>query len=130
MPVKQALDHLKEAVPFDLFRYASNLSKDLKDKASLVDYEGREVTLEPGDVSLMSHLRQIIDRLPLGWQATVQPQGVIVYRENVDYSYAIDGWRKDEVGVIPVPRGMALPAPRDQPRNDTPIASARRRTGR
>lgn len=110
MPLIEALAKLKAAVPFDLFRYASTRSRDSRDRASLTDYEGREVTLEPGDVSLMSHLRHIIASLPEGWQATVQPHGVIIYRESVDYPYAIDGWRHSQEGVVSLRRGEALPA--------------------
>jgi hypothetical protein len=110
MPLVHALAQLKAAVPFDLFRYASTRSRDARDKGSLVDYEGREVVLEAGDVSLMSHLYAVVTALPAGWQATVQPHGVIIYRENVDYPYALDGWRHGPHGVVALARGEALPA--------------------
>ncbi|MFC0533072.1 hypothetical protein [Phytohabitans kaempferiae] len=109
-PIDRALARLKAAVPFDLFRYASNRSRRAEDRASVADYKGREVQLPEGEVSLMSHLRLVAEALPPGWQITVLPQGVIVYRESVDYSYTLAGWRHGEGGVVALPRGKALPS--------------------
>ncbi|WP_329106866.1 GIY-YIG nuclease family protein [Micromonospora sp. NBC_01699] len=111
MPVLGALAALKAAVPFDLFRYASDRSGSESDKASVVDYVGREVTLERGKAPLMSHLRRVVAALPVGWQATVEPPGVQIYREEVNYPYAMDGWRHESHGLARLERGQSLRMP-------------------
>jgi hypothetical protein len=108
MPVLRALAALKQAVPFDLFRYASAMSGIASDKASVGDYAGRVVVLDEGEVPLMRHIHRIIEALPVGWQATVQPQGIEIYREAVDYAYAIDGWRHEPDGVVALAPGAAI----------------------
>ncbi|MFF0118220.1 GIY-YIG nuclease family protein [Micromonospora arida] len=110
MAVRSALDALKSAVPFDLFRFATEGSGSAENKASVADYVDREVVLEAGATPLMSHLRQVVAALPIGWQATVGPPGVQIYREEVNYAYAIDGWRHGSQGVLRLERGKALPA--------------------
>ncbi|MGW1059544.1 GIY-YIG nuclease family protein [Micromonospora rubida] len=108
MPVGKALAALKAAVPFDLFRYASERSGSESDKSSVVDYVGCEVVLEPGEVTLMSHLRRVVAALPVGWQATVEPPGIQIYREEVNYPYALDGWRHTPYGLERLERGRAF----------------------
>lgn len=107
--VLNALHSLKGAVPFDLFRFASAKSHLEQDLNSIADYEGLLVTLDASAVPLMSHLRRVIEALPDGWQATVQPPGVTVYRENVDYRYAIGGWRRQGGKAIQIAKGSGLP---------------------
>lgn len=108
VPVVDALAALKRAVAFDLFRYASTRSRNTADRESAADYRSRVVNLDVGEVYLMTHLRRIVEALPVGWQATVQPPGVTIYREAVDYPYAIDGWRHEVDGVVRLKRGRAL----------------------
>lgn len=107
--VLEALKALKRAVPFDLFRFASDKSGMDLDLAAVEDYEGRTVVLETGSVPLMHHLRRVIEALPDGWQATVQPPGITVYREIVNYAYSISGWRRQGGQVISIGKGRSLP---------------------
>ncbi|WP_285473464.1 GIY-YIG nuclease family protein [Actinoplanes sp. NBRC 101535] len=109
IPVLDALLALKKAVPFDLFKFASERSQIRADRESVVDYGGRTVVLEPGPVPLMQHLRRVIEVLPDGWQAVVQPPGIMIYRELVDYAYAIGGWRRQGGQVAALGAGHSLP---------------------
>jgi hypothetical protein len=94
-----ALRLLKSAVPFDLFRYASKQSRKPQDRAAAEqDYPGRSVDILPGPVSVLEHIRTVVGQLP-GWQATVLPQGVILYKETQDYDYALAGWWRTLTGV-------------------------------
>lgn len=106
-----ALRDLKSAVPFDVFRFASARSRAPEDRVSAADYIGCDVTFASQPVSVLEHLYIVIDALSEGWQATVLPQGVIIYKENRDYPYALSGWRKTAHGVERVPRGRALASP-------------------
>jgi len=104
-----ALELLKEAVPFDLFRFASRRSRAAKDRIdAATDYPGRYVTLPTGRAAILAHLRPVMEQLPPGWQATVLPPGVILYKERHLYGYALDGWRHTEEGVQPLPRGAQV----------------------
>jgi hypothetical protein len=109
VPLLSALEHLKDWVPFDLFRYASGRSDDQKDRENAeVDYPGRYVALPAGPAPVLAHLRAIMEQLPAGWQATVLPHGVILYKEDHHYDYALDGWRRTETGVEALPRGNRI----------------------
>jgi hypothetical protein len=108
LPMLKALELLREAVPFDLFRFASKDSRSPADKTSSEDYAAAFVTLERGDVPLLCHLHRIIEALPVGWQATVNPAGVTLYKERVNYDYALDGWRRTEQGVERLSKGCAI----------------------
>jgi hypothetical protein len=105
-----ALESLKGAVPFDLFRFASSRSRNLEDRRDAeLDYSGRSVTLPVGPIPVLAHVRAIMEQLPAGWQATVLPHGVILYKERNSYNYAFDGWRRTGTGIEPVARGPLAP---------------------
>jgi hypothetical protein len=109
IPLLSALQHLKDAVPFDLFRYASGRSDDQKDREDAErDYPGRYVALPAETAPVLAHLHVIMEQLPAGWQATVLPHGVIFYKEDYPYDYALDGWRRTEIGVEALPRGSRM----------------------
>ena len=100
VPLLSALEQLKEAVPFDLFRYASSRSDSAKDQRDAArDYPGRYVTLPSGPVPLLTHLRAIMLQLPAGWQATQLPHGMILYCEKQNYDYASARFLRTEAGV-------------------------------
>ena len=106
LPLMSALHHLKDAVPFDLFRYAHpTRSHDPRDRADASDYSDRTLTLGSDPQPVIAHLKSIVGVLPVGWQATVLPHGVIVYKEAHDYDYALAGWRRTETGVEALPPG-------------------------
>ncbi|KQX65976.1 GIY-YIG nuclease family protein [Angustibacter sp. Root456] len=105
MPIEQALLAIKNAVPFDLFKFASQRSRLPKDQAMTEDYVGRTVTLASGPSPLMDHLANVLHQLPPGWQASIIPQGVFVYRESVDSPWNIDGWRRTETGLVELSPG-------------------------
>lgn len=111
IPLLSALEKIKDAVAFDLFRFASSRSRDPADRADAArDYPNRSVSLPVGSVPLLVHVRAVIEQLPAKWQATVLPHGVIIYKEKQPhYDYAFDGWRRTDVGVEPVPRGLRAP---------------------
>jgi hypothetical protein len=110
IPLLQALQSLKDAVPFDLFRFASPWSRNKSDKEDAEhDYPGRSATLPVGPAPVLTHVRAIIECLPPGWQATVLPQGLVIYKDNGPYHYALDGVRRTTTGVESVPRGGRLP---------------------
>jgi hypothetical protein len=109
LSLMSALHHLKDTVPFDLFRYAHpTRSRDPKDRADASDYSDRTVTLGTDPQSVIDHLKTIVAVLPVGWQATVLPHGVIVYKETHDYDYALAGWRRTETGVDALPPGTRM----------------------
>ena len=111
IPMIDALRFLKEAVPFDLFRYASNRSDSAKDRADAnYDYPGRSVVLPTGPTSVLRHVQTIVEALPSGWQATVLPYGVILYKEAISYGYALAGWRRTATSVEKLARGHETPA--------------------
>ncbi len=100
LPMEQALRLIRTAVPFDLFRYASKKSREQRDQMDAEnDYPGSRVDIPVGASSVLDHVRAIVEGLPIGWQATVLPQGVILYKENRDYTYALAGWRSTRSGV-------------------------------
>jgi hypothetical protein len=109
IPLLAALERLKTAVPFDLFRYASSRSQDRKDRADAEqDYPGRYIVLPDEPAPTLLHLRAVIERLPEGWQATVLPHGVILYKEQYPYDYALAGWHHTLTGVAPLPCGSEI----------------------
>jgi hypothetical protein len=109
VPLLRALQGLKDSVPFDLFRYASSRSQEPKDREdAATDYPGRQVVLPAEPAPVMAHLRGIMEQLPAGWQATVLPHGVILYKESLFYDYALAGWRRTETGVEALPRGSRM----------------------
>lgn len=109
IPLLDALRSLKEAVPFDLLRFASSRSRSKSDREDAArDYPGRHVTLPAGPVPVLDHVRAIVEQLPPGWQATVLSQGIVIYKDNEPYHYAHTGWRRTEAGVEIVPRGKWL----------------------
>jgi hypothetical protein len=111
VPLLTAMQGLAKAIPFDLFRYASTRSRSQKDRQDAEhDYPGRYVTLPVGPAPIMIHLRTILEQLPPGWQATVLPPGVILYKEKLPYHYALDGWRRTEGGVASLPQGPGVSA--------------------
>lgn len=108
VPLIHALETLKEAVPFDLFRFASRRSRNPKDREDARrDYPGRSVVLPDDTVPILNHMLAIMEQLPPGWQTTVLPQGVIMYKESIAYAYAFDGWQRVESGVRSLPQGRA-----------------------
>jgi hypothetical protein len=96
-----ALQILKETVPFDLLRFASDKSKNQRDvRDAQSDYPEKYVTLPSKPASILDHLRPIMEQLPAGWQATVLPHGVILYKDRGRaYDYALDGWMRTDSGV-------------------------------
>lgn len=111
IPLLRALEGLKEAVPFDLFRYASSRSRSSQDREDAArDYPGRYVTLPAGPAPVLVHVHAVMEQLSAGWQATVLPQGVILYKEDFLYDYALDGWRRLETGISSLPRGSQIPS--------------------
>jgi hypothetical protein len=101
-----ALESLKAAVPFDLFRFASSRSRRRQDNADAGrDYRGRYVDIPREPVPVLEHMRRVVERLPPGWQATVLPQGLILYKEIREYGYALAGWRSSVTGLEGVRRG-------------------------
>ena len=110
VPVLRALGLLKEEVPFDLFRYASRRSRGRQDQRdAATDYPGRSVVLPVGPASVLQHVRAVVARLPVGWQATVLPHGVILYKETHDYDYALAGWRRTANGLEALSPGSEAP---------------------
>jgi hypothetical protein len=110
LPLPSVLGLLKAAVPFDLFRYASSRSQERKDReAAARDYPGHHVVLPEGPAPALSHLRAVMEQLPVGWQATVLPHGVIIYKEDHLYDYALAGWRRTATGAEALPRGSEAP---------------------
>jgi hypothetical protein len=106
IPLLSALQHLKDAVPFDLFRYASSRSDDQIDREDAArDFPDRYVAMPAEAAPVLAHLQAIMEQLPAGWQTTVLPHGVILYKEDHPYDYALDGWRRTETGIEALPRG-------------------------
>jgi hypothetical protein len=111
VPLLRALENLKKAVPFDLFRYASNRSGERQDRLDAeTDYPGRSVVLPAGPASVLEHVRAVVSQLPVGWQATVLPHGVILYKETFPYGYALAGWRHTTTGIEALSRGPEAPS--------------------
>jgi hypothetical protein len=107
LPMEDALRVIRTAVPFDLFRYASRKSREPRDRMDAEsDYPGSQVDVPVGGTSVLNHVRAIVEGLPIGWQATVLPQGVILYKEIREYTYALAGWRKTRDGVETVAQAV------------------------
>jgi hypothetical protein len=64
---------------------------------------------------VLEHLQAIVKKLPLGWQATVLPYGVILYKETYPYRYSLAGWRRTLSGVEALPRCSEMLAERYRP---------------
>lgn len=80
VPASTIVAEVKEQLPF-LFRYG----RKPNEKAEL---EQALCTLPPGSLPLSSVLQTLIAALPAGWQATVLPGRVLLYKEARDYSNA------------------------------------------
>jgi hypothetical protein len=104
-----ALELLKQVVPFDLFRFASSRSHELEDRIDAErDYSASFVDTLAGQAPVIEHLRVVVEQLPPGWQATVLPQGVILYKERRTYAYALAGWRRTATGTDGLGRGSSV----------------------
>lgn len=109
IPLIAALRDLAKAAPFDLFRYASTRSGSPQDREDAErDYPELYVSLPAGPAPIMDHLRAILEQLPPGWQATVLPPGVILYKEVLLYRYALAGWQRTAADVVPLPTGSRV----------------------
>lgn len=87
----QLLMRLKENLTYD-FRYQTDPNAKGKPSHYRVGETDQraagEVTLPDGPITMRDALTIVLDTLPTGWRATIFPNRVILYRENVEYPYA------------------------------------------
>jgi hypothetical protein len=103
------LELLRRLVSFDLFRFASSRSHEHQDRLDAErDYPDSFVDTLAGQAPVIEHLRVAVAQLPPGWQATILPQGVILYKESRRYAYALAGWRRTSTGVDGLGCGSAV----------------------
>ncbi len=97
-PLLKFLIALKDGLTYD-FRYQT----DPKDKGKPSHYrvgevdqrEAGDIALPDGPLTMREALRIVLEALPSGWVATVFPNRVILYREDVKYTYAREYIRSD-----------------------------------
>ena len=91
MPLLKFLIALKDGLTYD-FRYQTDPNDKGKPshyKVGEVDQrEAGDITLPDGPLTMREALRIVLGALPEGWVATVFPNRVILYREDVNYAYA------------------------------------------
>jgi hypothetical protein len=95
---------VKSSLPF-------NLRFDTKSPRSKEDYRLPLTQIPPGDLTVRDLIRQAVEALPQGWQATALPGYVILYHEDARYVSARVLWRKRN-GVV---REIAGEARLDKP---------------
>lgn len=85
---------VKDALPY-LLRYETDEKSRQKNgkktyvhyKVGHADQRAATVTVPPASISMREFLTIVVAALP-GWQATVFPDRVILYRESADYQFA------------------------------------------
>ena len=93
-PLLMALLMLKRGLPYD-FRYETDRGENGKPRTAAV---GHEDFRNASPIELLGHgrdtlrgiLANVLSRLPEGWQITVFPGRVILYKERHSYSYAVE----------------------------------------
>lgn len=96
MTVHDVLVRLKERLPY-LLRYETDLAANGRPSRHTVGHaEARAATMTvpaaPATVRMM--LQAVLDALPAGWQVTVFPDRLILYREAQTYRYAREVLRR------------------------------------
>lgn len=89
-----ALLMLKRGLPYD-FRFETDRGENGKPRAATVGHEDYRYAdpveiLGHGRDTLRGILANILNKLPEGWQVTVFPGRVILYKERHSYAYAIE----------------------------------------
>ncbi|HVG62099.1 MAG TPA: hypothetical protein VNA24_26280, partial [Hyalangium sp.] len=90
MTVSDALQQLKKGLPY-LLRYETDLAAKGKPSRHTVGHaEARAVSMAvpAAPVTARKVLQAALDALPPGWQATVFPDRLILYREDKSYRHA------------------------------------------
>lgn len=91
MPLLKFLIGLKDGLTYD-FRYQTDTNDKGKPshyRVGEVDHrEADDIELPDRPLTMREALRIVLAALPTGWRATVFPNRVILYRENVKYQYA------------------------------------------
>jgi len=96
MTVHEALLHLKKGLPY-LLRYETDLADNGRPSRHTVGHaEARAVsmTVPAAPVTARRVLQAALDALPPGWQATVFPDRLILYREEQPHRYAREMLRR------------------------------------
>jgi hypothetical protein len=90
MTVHEALLQLKKGLPY-LLRYETNLAGNRKPSRHTVGHaktRAVSMTIPPAPVTARRVLQAALDALPPGWQVTVFPNRLILYREDTPYPHA------------------------------------------
>ena len=78
-----ALTGLKDALPYT-FRFENAVNRGRKPHPDLVS---TEITLPQRPYTTRSFIEALTSQLPYGWQATLLPSRVILYKENHQYTH-------------------------------------------
>jgi hypothetical protein len=91
IPLLQLLVRLKENLTYD-FRYQTDPNEKGKPKRHTVGESDHRaagnVELPDQPVTMRDALKIVLMALPRGWRATIFPNRVILYREQIEYQYA------------------------------------------
>lgn len=93
MSVLELLQNIKRAFPFNL-RFPNPAKLDFVKKSELMDSPVFLNGANPADLTADEWLELTIQSLPEGWQASILPGYVILYREVAEYKSARWYWRK------------------------------------
>ncbi len=111
-PVTKYLEAVKTALPFNLRYDSKALSPRKADTTYLAKIPAHET-------SARDLLREAVEALPRGWQATVLPGYVILYQEETSYKSARLYWRKHDDEVVEI-TGLNLRDPQGEAGEEPP----------
>jgi hypothetical protein len=92
-PLLEVLLELKNVVPYR-FRYQRDKGKGYR--VGHVDMRGLSIDVPQPPVTARQILKLVLDVLPDGWQATVLPNRVILYKEDTVYTSQVEALRKGQ----------------------------------
>jgi hypothetical protein len=87
---------LKRSVPY-IFRYETNGQGPAAWRAGHLDMNDKTITIPDNLVSTRIVIQRILDALPPGWQATVLPNRVILYKEHKTYRGQVEALLRSDV---------------------------------
>lgn len=89
--VRELLMAMKNSLPFT-FRYEVDHPKQWQRGSAA--YNELEIAVPQPDMAVKDLLKLIVDDLPDTWQATIFPSHIILYREEKNYSHAVEFIRR------------------------------------
>ena len=86
--VRDLLVLMKDRLPYT-FRFETD-GRRVRYTVGHAEQREARIRLPQGPLTARGILQEVVGALPPGWQATIFPGRVILYRERTDYDYALD----------------------------------------